>query len=128
MPSIVSRPMLMFADGTKIFHVTRNRDDYILQMVTTVAIENTSIFTSAQWTTINGHYYFSGILVDTVTSHSHLDILFDNQLKFHYHTTQVTTKANRVLGMINISLLKISTPSCYNTSIYYISLTYPGVQ
>ena len=78
-------------------------------MVTTVAIENASIFTSAHWTTINGHYYFSGILVDTVTSHSHLDILFDNQLKFHYHTTQVTTKANQVLGMINKSFENLNS-------------------
>ena len=28
-PSIVSSPVLMFADDTKIFHVIRNKDDYI---------------------------------------------------------------------------------------------------
>ena len=37
---------------------------------------------------------------DTVTSHNDLGILFDDKLKFHDHTTKVTTKANRILGMI----------------------------
>ena len=44
--------------------------------------------------------YLNEILIDTVTSHSDLGILFDDQLKFHDYTTQVTTKANRVLGLI----------------------------
>ena len=56
-------------------------------------------------------YYLNGILVNTVISHSNLGILSDNQLKFHGHTTQVTTKANRVLGMIKY-LLNISAPPC----------------
>ena len=77
-----------------------------LQMVTTVAIEilmfpNASIFTLAHHTTrvltISMKYL---LLVDIVTSHSDLGILFDDQLKFHDHTTKVTTKANWVLGMI----------------------------
>ena len=32
-----------------------------------------------------------------------LGILFDDKLKFHDHTTKVTTKANRILGMIKKS-------------------------
>ena len=49
--------------------------------------------------TISVEYWLT-LLHHTVTL---VDILFDNQLKFHYHTTQVTTKANQVLGMINKS-------------------------
>ena len=37
------------------------------------------------------------------SSHNHLGILFDNKLKFHDHTAKVTTKANRILGMIKKS-------------------------
>jgi len=33
-PSIVSSPVLMFADDTKIFRVVRNRDDYIAYRIT----------------------------------------------------------------------------------------------
>ena len=117
---IVSR---MFADDLKIFHVIRNGVDY-------TALQNNLDLLhrwSQQWqlkfnvskckylhfgpTHHNGPYYLNGILIDIVTSHSDLGILFDNQLKFHDHTTQVTTKANRVLGLIK-NLLNISTPPC----------------
>ena len=47
----------------------------------------------SQWNTI----------IELDTSHSDLGILFDSQLKFHDHTVQVTTKANRVLGLIKKS-------------------------
>ena len=63
---------------------------------------NASIFTLAQLT-IMVLYYLNGILIDIVTSHRDLGILFDDQLKFHDHTTQVTTKANRVFGLIKKS-------------------------
>jgi len=33
-PSLVLNPVLMFADGTKIFWVIRNRDDYTVTAVT----------------------------------------------------------------------------------------------
>ena len=40
-------------------------------------------------------HYLNGTLIELDTSHSHLGILFDSQLKFHDdYTTQVTTKAN----------------------------------
>ena len=47
--------------------------------------------------------YLNGTLIELDTSHSDLGILFDCQLKFHDHTAQVTTKANRVLGLIKKS-------------------------
>ena len=40
------------------------------------------------------------VLIDTATSHSDLGILFDDQLKFNDHATQVTTKAIQLLEMI----------------------------
>ena len=114
-PSIVSSPALMFADDTKIFHVIRNGEDY------TALQDDLDLLHrwSQQWQLMfnvskckhlhfgpahhNGPYYLNGILIDTVTSHSDLGILFDDQLKFHDYTTQVTTKANQVLGLIKKS-------------------------
>ena len=46
---------------------------------------------------------FNTIFIDINATHSDLGIVFDDQLKFHHHTTQVTTKANRVLGLIKKS-------------------------
>ena len=50
-----------------------------------------------------GPYCLNGIFIDINATHSDLGIVFDDQLKFHHHTTQVTTKANRVLGLIKKS-------------------------
>ena len=47
-----------------------------------------------------GPHYLNGIMIDSVES---LSILFDNQLKFHLHTTEVAVKANRLLGLIRRS-------------------------
>ena len=74
-------------------------------MVTTLAIEinisNVNIFILAQLTIM--FYYHNGISIDTVTSHNDLGILFDDKLRFHDQTTEVTDKANQVLGMIKKS-------------------------
>ena len=47
-----------------------------------------------------GSFYLNGTLVESVTSHKDLGIVFDNHLKFHDHTIEVTAKANRLLGII----------------------------
>ena len=60
---------------------------------------NANIFTLAQLTTM-ALTISNGTLIELNTSHSDLGILFDSQLKFHDHIAQVTTKANRVLGLI----------------------------
>ena len=102
-------------DDTKIFRVIRNGEDY-------TALQNDLDLLhrwSQQWqfkfdvskckhlhfgpAHHNGPYYLNGILINIVTSHSNLGILFDDQLKFRDHATQVTTKANRVLGLIKKS-------------------------
>jgi len=103
----------MFADNTKMFHVIRNEEEY-------VTLQN-NLNRLCRWSQLwqlkfniskckhlhfgpafcHGFYYLKGI--DTVTSHNDLGILFDDKLKFHDHTTKVTIKANRVLGMIKKS-------------------------
>ena len=50
-----------------------------------------------------GNYFLNTTVIDTVSSHKDLGILFDNNLRFHGHSTEITTKANRVLGMIKKS-------------------------
>ena len=50
-----------------------------------------------------GSYYLNGIKIDSVESQKDLGILFDHQLKFHLHTTDVVAKANHLLGLIRKS-------------------------
>ena len=50
-----------------------------------------------------GSYYLNGIKIDSVKSHKDLGILFNHQLKFHLHTTDVTAKADRLLELIRKS-------------------------
>jgi len=45
----------------------------------------------------------NGIAIDIVESKKDLGILFDNQLKFHSHTNNISNKANRLLGLIRRS-------------------------
>jgi len=57
----------------------------------------------------SGSYHLNGSEIDTVTSHKDLGILFDKHLKFQNHTTEVSAKANRVLGMIKRSFEHLDT-------------------
>ena len=50
-----------------------------------------------------GSYYLNGIKIDSVESQKDLGILFDHQLKFYLHTTDVAAKANHLLGLIRKS-------------------------
>ena len=47
-----------------------------------------------------GLYYLDGIMISSVKFQKDLGILFDN----HLHTTEVTAKANRLLGDLSIIL------------------------
>ena len=67
----------MFTDGKKSFRVIRNIENYTALQRDLNLLQRWS----AQW-------------------HLKLGIVFDDQLKFHDHTTQVTIKANRILGLI----------------------------
>jgi len=68
-----------------------------------------------------GRYYLNGILIDTATSHRDLGIVFDEQLKFHIHTTQVTAKVNRILGLIKISFEYLDSTMLTHLFRSYIS-------
>ena len=52
-----------------------------------------------------GSYHLNCTKIDTTTTHKDFGILFDECLKFHDRTTEVAVKANKVLGMIKISLI-----------------------
>ena len=115
LPLVVSGPTYMFADDTKIFRVIRNSEDYV-----TLQNDLNSLF---KWSSLwqlkfnaskckhlhfgpahhYGNYFLNTTVIDTVSSHKDLGILFDNNLRFHGHSTEITTKANRVLGMIKKS-------------------------
>ena len=114
-PSIVSSPVFMFADDTKIFRVIRNEEDYV-----TLQNDLNCLYSWSQLWQLkfniskckhfhfgpahhHGFYYLDETPIDPVTSHNDVGILFDDKLKFHDHTAKVTTKANRILGMIKKS-------------------------
>ena len=54
-----------------------------------------------------GSYHLNGL--ENVTPHKDLGVLFDEHLKFHNHTTEVSAKVNRVLGMIKRSFEHLDT-------------------
>jgi len=48
-------------------------------------------------------YYLSGAAIQPVLSVRDLGVTIDHDLKFHEHTSLVTNKANRILGLIKRS-------------------------
>ena len=53
--------------------------------------------------TLPQFYTLNSISLDRVCDMRDLGIIVDGQLKFHSHTTQVVSKANRLLGLIKKS-------------------------
>ena len=114
-PSIVSSPVFMFADDTKIFRVIRNEEDYVTLQNDLICLYSWPQLWQLKFNISkckhlhfgpahhHGFYYINGTPIDTVTSPNDLGILFDDKLKFHDHAAKVTTKANRILGMIKKS-------------------------
>ena len=94
----------------------RNRDDYLALQNDLNSLYNWSLTWLLTFNIVKckhlhlgpahhfGSYQLNRLEIDTVTSHKDLGILFDEHLKFHNHTTEVSAKANRVLGMIKRSL------------------------
>ena len=95
--STVSSPVLMFADDTKNFRFIRNGEDHAALQNDLDLLHRWSQHWQLKFNVSkckhlhfgpphhNGSYYLNGILIDIVTSHSNLGILFDDQLKFHDH-------------------------------------------
>ena len=50
-----------------------------------------------------GPYYLNGAVIYSTDSYKDLGIILDHQLKFHQHSTEVTVKANWLLGLIRKS-------------------------
>ena len=50
-----------------------------------------------------GSVYLNGTVKASVISHKDLGVIFDNNLKFHDHTIEVTAKANHLPGLIRKS-------------------------
>jgi len=48
-------------------------------------------------------YFLNGIEIDKTTLHKGLGILFDDNLKFHNHTSAVTGKGDHMLNLISKS-------------------------
>ena len=82
-----------------------------------------------------GPYYLNGVVIDSVDSQKDLGILFDNQLRFHHHTTAIVAKPNRLLGLIKRSFDHLNSDKltnlffiCYNSTSYTRILQIEKVQ
>ena len=115
LPSMVSSPTFMFADDTKIFRCVGSNDDHSalkndLNLLYEWSVRWQLNFNISKCKHIHlgpihsyGPYYLNGVVIDSVNSQKDLGILFDNQLRFHHHTTTIVAKANRLLGLIKRS-------------------------
>ena len=112
---MVSSPILMFADDTKIFRVIRNKEDHSALQNDLNLLYEWSLQWQLNFNVVKckhlhfgaehffGSFYLNSTVIDSVISHKDLGITFDNHLKFHDHTTEVTAKANCLLGLIRKS-------------------------
>ena len=110
---MVSSPTFMFADDTKIFRCVGSDDDHsALQNDLNLFYEwsvrwqlnfNISKCKHIHLGPIHGYgpYYLNGVVIDSVNSQKDLGILFDNQLRFHHHTTTIAAKANQLRTWID---------------------------
>ena len=72
-----------------------------------------------------GPYYLNGLMIESIESQKDLGILFDNQLKFHSHTTEVAAKANRLLGLIRRSFDHLDLDILTNL---FVTLMHPTLE
>ena len=115
LPLVVSSPVYMFADDTKIFCVVRTSEDYSVLQHDLDLLYEWSICWQLKFNILKckhmhlgpmhhyGSYYLDGTVIDNIDSYKDLGIILDHQLKFHLHTTEVVVKANRLLGLIKKS-------------------------
>ena len=71
-----------------------------------------------------GSYYLNGIVIDSVESRKDLGIFFNNQLKFHSHTTEVAAKAKRLLGLIRRSFDHLDLDNLFVTLVWHEAILY----
>jgi len=115
LPSLVSSPLLMFADDIKLYRIIRSPEDCLqLQRDIDVLVQwsktwllsfsvnkckvlhigNTAI-------NCNHQYMLQDVELELLEDMRDLGIYVDSKLKFHVHTDIVTNKANRTLGLIH---------------------------
>ena len=114
LPSLVSSPLLMFADDIKLYRIIRSSEDclqlqhdidvlaqwskkWLLSFNVTkckvLHIGNSTVHCSHQYT-------LQEVPLELLDDMRDLGIVIDSKLKFHAHTDSVTNKANRTLGLI----------------------------
>ena len=114
-PSMVCSPTFMFADDTKMFRCVKSSDDHTALQHDLNLLYEWSVRWQLKFNILKckhihfgpsnnyGSYYMNGIAIEIVVCQKDLGILFDNQLKFHSHTTNIYNKANQLLGLIRRS-------------------------
>ena len=96
-PSVVSSPIFMFADDTKIFHFARSVMIMLYfkitwmysmngQFIGSWSIISPSVYKHVHFGPVHqfGLYYLNGNKIDSVESQKDLGILFDHQLTYYW--------------------------------------------
>ena len=75
-----------------------------------------------------GPYYLNGVVIDSVDSQKDLGVLFDNQLRFHHHTTTIVAKANRLpLGLIKRSFDHLNSDMLTKLFVTIVATSYTKI-
>jgi len=105
----------MFVDNTEIFQVIRNEEDHSIFPNDLSLLHERSFLWQLNFNIVKykhlhfgtehcyDSFYPNGTVIASVVSRKDFSIIFDNHLKFHDHTTRVTAKPNRLLGLIRKS-------------------------
>ena len=113
MPSVVSSPILQFADNVKMFWTIKSFNDFVqLQQDINSLAEWASKWqlkfnvSKCNWLHLGrqhgfGEYTIGGTVIASCNVVRDLGIQIDSHLKFHEHTTVVTKKAHRLLSIIH---------------------------
>ena len=104
----------MLADDIKIFRFVKSSDDHTALQNDLNSLYEWSVHWQLKFNISKcKHMHFgpshsyelyslNGTTIDSVESQKDLGILFDNQLKFHQHTSNIAAKANRLLDLLII--------------------------
>ena len=103
-PDTVKSPILLFADDIKIFRCIRTHEDYAQLQLDLNCLSEWSWKISVMLCILELQnsvpIFLCGIAIQPTQSVRDLGVVIDQDLKFHEHTSLVTNKANRVLGLI----------------------------
>ena len=113
-----SQVMFLFADDTKLIRTISTLADHV-QLQTDLDnlakwcdvkfnVTKCKVIHFGQATHSFGGYYLNGVSLDSVNCHKDLGIIFDANLKFHQHTSEVAMKANRVLACTKKSFIDLN--------------------